>query len=186
MPGLIAVLNAGSSSIKFAIYDMAGASGSEAILFRGKLEEIGLRSHLRIANAEGETVTDRHWPDGGLDHQAATREILQTVIGLLDGRQVMAIGHRVVHGGTLYSAPTRIDGGVMAALRRFIPLAPLHQPHNLAPIQAIAEAAPHLPQVACFDTAFHRGQEPCGPGLRPAAALRGRGCAALWLPRPVL
>jgi len=160
MPGLIAVLNAGSSSIKFALYDMTDASRSEAILFRGKLEEIGLKSHLRIANAQGETVTDRHWPDGGLDHQAATREILQTVIGLLDGRQVMAIGHRVVHGGTLYSAPTRIDGGVMAALRRFIPLAPLHQPHNLAPIQAIADAASHLPQIACFDTAFHRGQKP--------------------------
>ena len=161
MPGLIAVLNAGSSSIKFALYDSDGLAQSddpETILFRGKLEEIGLKSHLRISNAKGETVADRRWPEGELDHGAATHEILQTVTGLLNGRKVMAIGHRVVHGGTEYAAPIRIDAAVMASLRRLIPLAPLHQPHNLAPIQAIADAVPDLPQVACFDTAFHRGQ----------------------------
>ena len=160
MPDCVAVLNAGSSSIKFALYDLPlDRSGSaETILFRGKLEEIGLKSHLRIIDANDETVSDRSWPEGGLDHQAATHEILQTVGGLLNGRKVGAVGHRVVHGGTEYAAPVRITPAVMATLAKFIPLAPLHQPHNLAPIQAIADAVPDLPQVACFDTAFHRGQ----------------------------
>ena len=160
MPDCVAVLNAGSSSIKFALYDLPlDRSGSaEAILFRGKLEEIGLKSHLRIIDANDETVSDRSWPEGGLDHQAATHEILQTVGGLLNGRKVGAVGHRVVHGGTEYAAPVRITPAVMATLAKFIPLAPLHQPHNLAPIQAIADAVPDLPQVACFDTAFHHGQ----------------------------
>ena len=77
---------------------------------------------------------------------------------MLNGRKVGAVGHRVVHGGTEYAAPVRITPAVMATLAKLIPLAPLHQPHNLAPIQAIADAVPDLPQVACFDTAFHRGQ----------------------------
>jgi len=74
------------------------------------------------------------------------------------GRQVVAVGHRVVHGGATYAAPLRINAETLNDLERLIPLAPLHQPHNLAPIRAIATQAPHLPQVACFDTAFHRSQ----------------------------
>ena len=155
MPGCIAVLNAGSSSIKFAIYE---ATDLTASLFHGKLEEIGLKSHLKIVNAAGATVMERNWPDDGLDHEAATREILKAVTGLIGGRQVLGIGHRVVHGGTRFSAPTRIDAAMIDTLTRLIPLAPLHQPHNLAPIRAIAEAAPSIPQIACFDTAFHRSQ----------------------------
>ncbi len=77
---------------------------------------------------------------------------------MLAGRPVIAFGHRVVHGGVDYAAPVRVDAAVMADLAKLIPLAPLHQPHNLAPMAAIAKAAPHLPQIACFDTAFHRTQ----------------------------
>ena len=84
--------------------------------------------------------------------------LLETSRELLRGEPVAAVGHRVVHGGTEYAAPIRVDAEVMAALSKLAPLAPLHQPHNLAPIKAIAEAAPHMPQVACFDTAFHRNQ----------------------------
>ncbi len=80
---------------------------------------------------------------------------------------MLAFGHRVVHGGLDFAAPTLIDAGVMAKLARLVPLAPLHQPHNLAPIEAIAAAAPHLPQIACFDTAFHRSQ----PAIAQAFAL---------------
>jgi acetate kinase len=88
----------------------------------------------------------------------ATREILNLAISLLKGHTITGIGHRVVHGGTHFTAPVRVDTAVMSELAKLIPLAPLHQPHNLAPMRAIAEAAPHLPQVACFDTAFHRSQ----------------------------
>lgn len=156
-PGCIAVLNAGSSSIKFALYQ-AGCAG--ALLFRGQVERLGLAPHLKAADASGAVVAERNWPQGGLDHRAATAEILKLGQELLAGRPVLAFGHRVVHGGLDFAAPTRIDPGVMAKLARLVPLAPLHQPHNLAPIEAIAETAPHLPQIACFDTAFHRMQPP--------------------------
>ncbi|MGH7122084.1 MAG: acetate/propionate family kinase [Acetobacteraceae bacterium] len=153
--GCIAVLNAGSSSIKFAAYDIGLL---DAALFRGQVEKIGLAPVLRVEGALGEVLGERSWPADSRDHDGATRQILLTVRELLRGRPVLGVGHRVVHGGTRYAAPTRIDASVVAALEALAPLAPLHQPHNLAPIRAIAEAAPQIPQVACFDTAFHRGQ----------------------------
>src|SRR5678816_1126193 len=151
----VAVLNAGSSSIKFAVY---GVAGDEPLLFRGKVEEIGVAPRLEVQDAEGRPAPARTWPPDGFDHAAATREVLATALELLGGRPVAAVAHRVVHGGTRYSAPVRLDAGVIAQLAELAPLAPLHQPHNLAPIRAIAEAAPQIPQVACFDTAFHRNQ----------------------------
>lgn len=157
LSGCIAVLNAGSSSIKFAIYE-GGADG--ALLFRGQIERLSLEPHLRASNAAGNVVAERNWASGKLDHHSATEEILKLGHDLLAGRPVVAFGHRVVHGGLDFTAPTRIDNAVMEKLARLVPLAPLHQPHNLAAIEAIAAAAPHLPQIACFDTAFHRRQPP--------------------------
>jgi acetate kinase len=151
----IAVINAGSSSIKFAVYE-SGAS----LLFRGQLEQIGLSPRLHVADAQGKGLVERSWPADGFDHRSATREILNTAVALKQGARVSGIGHRVVHGGTAFSAPVRIDSRVVKALEELTPLAPLHQPHNLSPIMAIAEAAPQIPQVACFDTAFHRAQPP--------------------------
>lgn len=156
-PGCIAVLNAGSSSIKFALYE-AGRDG--AALFRGQIESIGLAPQLRATDASGAVIAERRWSEAALDHHDATGEILKLVRELLAGRPVLAFGHRVVHGGTTFAAPARINGTVLAALAKLVPLAPLHQPHNLAPIEAIAAAAPTIPQVACFDTAFHRTQPP--------------------------
>lgn len=153
--GCIAVLNAGSSSIKFALYD-AHDDGPE--LFHGQVEGLGTHPRLQMYAADGSIVAARDWPDSGLDHRAATAKILSMGRELLAGRPVLAFGHRVVHGGTAYAAPTRIDPAVMTELAKLVPLAPLHQPHNLAPIEAIQEAAPDLPQIACFDTAFHRSQ----------------------------
>ena len=155
MTGCIAVLNAGSSSIKFALYE-AGSDG--ALLFHGQVENIGLAAHLAATDASGATVAERRWDKGELDHQRATAEILKLGRELLAGRPVLAFGHRVVHGGTEFAAPVRVDASVMAALEKLVPLAPLHQPHNLAPIAFIASAAPSIPQIACFDTAFHRSQ----------------------------
>src|SRR6185436_10580464 len=151
--GCIAVLNAGSSSVKFALYE-AGDEG--ALLYRGQIEQIGLSPRLKVSDGQGNPVERRNYDQ--LDHRSATAEILKLGRELLAGRPVLGIGHRVVHGGTQFAAPARIDASVIAALAKLVPLAPLHQPHNLAPIEAIAEAAPHLPQVACFDTAFHQVQ----------------------------
>jgi acetate kinase len=153
--GCIAVLNAGSSSVKFALYE-AGDNG--ALLFRGQVEQLGLAPRMKVVDGKGETVTRRKWTNDQLDHRRATEEILKLGRELLAGRPVIGIGHRVVHGGMRFDAPARIDADVLRYLGTLVPLAPLHQPHNLAPIEAIAEAAPHLPQVACFDTAFHRSQ----------------------------
>ena len=155
--GCIAVLNAGSSSVKFALYE-AGDNG--ALLFRGQVEQLGLAPRMKVVDGKGEIVARRKWTNDQLDHRRATEEILKLGRELLAGQPVIGIGHRVVHGGTRFDAPARIDPDVLKYLASLVPLAPLHQPHNLAPIEAIAEAAPHLPQVACFDTAFHRSQAP--------------------------
>ena len=154
-PGCLAVLNAGSSSIKFALYE-AGKDGP--LLYRGQVERIGSAAHLKAVDVSGAVVAEGDWPKGALDHRGATNEIIRLAREMLAGRPVLAVGHRVVHGGEEFSGPARVDAALVAKLARLVPLAPLHQPHNLAPIEAIAEAAPHIAQVACFDTAFHRTQ----------------------------
>lgn len=155
MNGSIAVINAGSSSIKFALYK---AGQDEEILFRGQVEQIGISPRMSVTNAEGQRITEQSWTAEALDHRAATKEVLKTAAGLIKGAPVVAVGHRVAHGGTKYAAPIRVNAEELAFLSTLSPLAPLHQPLNLAAIEAVAEAAPHLPQVACFDTAFHRTQ----------------------------
>ncbi|KRA83349.1 acetate/propionate family kinase [Altererythrobacter sp. Root672] len=151
----IAVINAGSSSIKFAVYADGGA---DELLFRGQVEKLGTAPRLRVTDAGGEALLDRDWAPGEIDHREAVNVILHSSLDLLGGRKVAGVGHRVVHGGTRYSEPVRVDPSVLGELRALSPLAPLHQPHNLAAIEAIATAAPDMPQVACFDTAFHHTQ----------------------------
>ncbi|HYX46052.1 MAG TPA: acetate kinase, partial [Sphingomicrobium sp.] len=151
----LAVINAGSSSIKFALFE---DNGEYPIIFRGQVEKLGVAPHLVVKNSEGEKLIERDWKGGDLDHASATTMILETAIGLLGGRRVGGVGHRVVHGGIHFASPSLINSNVIAELKKLCPLAPLHQPHNLAAIEAIASAAPHVSQVACFDTAFHRVQ----------------------------
>ena len=148
----IAVINAGSSSVKFALYD---ADKDENCVFRGQVEGIGVKPRLRVADAGGRIVDERDFAAQGFDHDAAAREIVTTGRALLKGGSVAAFGHRVVHGGVKYEAPVRVTEAVLDDLVKLEPLAPLHQPHNLAPIRAIMKAAPQIPQIACFDTAFH-------------------------------
>jgi len=155
MNGSIAVLNAGSSSIKFALYE---PGSTDVIHFRGQLEQIGAAPQLSIVDARGDHVAERSWPAEALDRTTATRELLETAAGLVQGTEISGVGHRVVHGGTRYAAPVRVEPEVIDYLATLEPLAPLHQPHNVASIRAIAEAAPQIAQVACFDTAFHRRQ----------------------------
>jgi acetate kinase len=161
------VINAGSSSVKFAIY---AASKEEPCLFRGQVEGIGLAPRLKVTDAAGAVVEERTFEPQGFDHDAATREIVNTGRILLKGESVVAFGHRVVHGGLNYAAPVRMTEVVLDDLAKLEPLAPLHQPHNLAPIRAIMKTAPQIPQIACFDTAFHRTQ----PNLAQAFALPRR------------
>jgi len=151
----IGVVNAGSSSIKFGIYR---GDADRTLLRRGRLEGIGVSPRLRVADADGAVLAERSWDAEALDARAATREVLVAAAELARGEVLGGVGHRVAHGGAQFSAPIRVDPEIMAELEKLSPLAPLHQPHNLASIDAIAEAAPHLPQVACFDTAFHRTQ----------------------------
>jgi len=151
----IAVMNAGSSSIKFALFDHDEA---QSLLFRGQVENIGVAPRLGVEGPDGEKVAEHEWGARELDHKSATKVILETAIGLLGGKPVGAVGHRVVHGGSEFAAPTVVTSEVIASLKKLCPLAPLHQPHNIAPIEAIRSAAPHIHQVACFDTAFHQSQ----------------------------
>lgn len=153
----VAVVNAGSSSIKFALYE---ADDGLALLFRGQIEGLGATPRLKVTNARHQLVIERRFKGGSIDHRAATEEILRIGSQLVHDMTLRAVGHRVVHGGVKFSAPVRVDDQVMDALERLAPLAPLHQPHNLAAIRVVSGAAPQLPQVACFDTAFHRSQTP--------------------------
>jgi acetate kinase len=157
MTQCVGVLNAGSSSIKFALY---GAEAPQPVLFRGQIEKIGLAPQLQVTDPAGAPIEGRSWLAEGFDHSRATEAILETSIRLLGGTKAVGIGHRVVHGGTRFTRPVIVDEEVLAALGNLTALAPLHQPHNLAPIRAILDAAPDIRQVACFDTAFHQAQSP--------------------------
>ncbi len=155
MRNQIAVINAGSSSIKFAIFN---DDADQSLLFRGQVENIGVGPRLKVEDSDGGTLLEREWGANALDHRSATNIILDTSRTLLGGEAVEGVGHRVVHGGTNFNAPAIVTRDVLASLKTLCPLAPLHQPHNLAPIEAIMSAAPNMMQVACFDTAFHQTQ----------------------------
>ncbi|SPB13763.1 acetate kinase [Caballeronia novacaledonica] len=141
-------LNAGSSSIKFALYDVDGLQRRAT----GMVEAIGGAARFKAKDAE------RKWDDAieAPAHVSALRAILEWLERDMAGVGIAAIGHRVVHGGMLFDQPALINDDVLEQLRTLVPLAPLHQPHNLAGIEAAREAFGNVPQVACFDTAFHR------------------------------
>jgi acetate kinase len=153
----IAVINAGSSSLKFAVFQEASTL---SLLLRGQIEGIGATPRAKLSDAGGKLLVEESFKDKNFDHAAATQAMMRIGAQGLGGRDISAVGHRVVHGGAEYSAPLRLTDEVIEKLAALIPLAPLHQPHNLAPIRAIRESRPALPQVACFDTAFHRSQPP--------------------------
>jgi acetate kinase len=153
------ILNAGSSSLRFALFEPRG--GTELLpTLRGNIE--GIPGEARFAatrNAGKDIVFEHRWSDGAtVNHEAAALYLLEWVQGNLSGGELAACGHRVVHGGTAYERPVLLTPQVLADLERLVSLAPLHQPHNLALIRIIRTRHPDLPQVACFDTAFHRHQ----------------------------
>jgi acetate kinase len=152
----ILVANAGSSSVKFQVFGI-GQDGSLERQIKGQMDGVGSRPRLRATGADGAVLIDRSYENEAVRDVAAA---ITTAGAWLRGElkiDPIAIGHRVVHGGPDYDRPVRVDQNVLAQLEKYISLAPLHQPYNLAPIQSILARFPDRPQVACFDTAFHRG-----------------------------
>jgi acetate kinase len=146
-PALL-VLNAGSSSLKFTVFP---ADPSLDPSVHGLVDGIGIRPRLAVAGGAPETVD-------AADHGSALHVVAAWLEHHLDGAPPTLVGHRLVHGGWQYDAPVRIDDGVLAVLDSLVPLAPLHQPQELAAIRAVASRWPDVPQLACFDTSFHRSR----------------------------
>ena len=156
MDSVILTLNAGSSSLKFAAFRLANG-GEPNLLASGQIEGIGATAKGSVKSASGETAElsfDRS--HARVDHAAAMGAILDWLKKAGYDSSIAAVGHRIVHGGPDYAEPVLIDDATLAKLKALIPLAPLHQPHNVAGVEAAMKAFPSTPQVACFDTAFHR------------------------------
>lgn len=149
------VLNAGSSSLKFAAYTLESAVPRERIA--GQVEGIGARARFSAHDATGTKLATETLPEP-TTHAAAVAAVIGLLERSLESARVIAVGHRVVHGGPRHAAPAQIDTQLLADLQSLIPLAPLHQPHNLAGIDAAMAHFPDVPHIACFDTAFHRTQ----------------------------
>ena len=152
------VLNAGSSSIKFQLFEAGGADEPRRI-YRGLFEGLGSSPHFTVRNQTGEIAGGMRWDETEtFGHEEALAHLAAWIRENRGDYRLEAVGHRVVHGGVSFSAPVLIDQAVLRELEQLVPLAPLHQPHNLTPIRILRERFPDLPQVACFDTAFHRNQ----------------------------
>jgi acetate kinase len=166
MGSAIAVLNAGSSSFKFSLF--ADVEGRPEVVARGQAEGLYTSPHFVAKNAAGLVIDEKSWGEGvTLGHDGALDHLTAFLRERLAEHHLVGVGHRVVHGGIEYVTPVRLDASIVKALEKYIPLAPLHQPHNLAPIKALLALLPQLPQVACFDTSFHRNQ----PAVAQAFAL---------------
>jgi acetate kinase len=163
MTDAILALNAGSSSIKFSLFDTTNGISSHSLLYQGAVDGIGGNPHFLVQDTTGQRLVDEQFKTKATTqpgHKEALGVLLDWVERQETGLTLMAVGHRVVHGGTLFLAPVLVDSQVINQLESLVPLAPLHQPHNLAAIRSIATINPNVPQIACFDTAFHRTQPP--------------------------
>ncbi len=150
------ILNAGSSSVKFSVFS-AGDGRALGLRWRGQIEGFGGAPTFEVAEG-GQRTVSRGFDiaPGRTTHEAAFAALFDWLFGVIDRDSLIAAGHRVVHGGGVFTDPVAIDAATLERLRGIVPLAPLHQPHNIAGIEAVTALAPGLPQVACFDTAFHR------------------------------
>jgi acetate kinase len=150
----ILVLNAGSSSIKLSVF--RESAGQLELEVRGAAEDLYTAPRFAAQDPSGRVVAEESWPGRKLGHDGAIEYLRAFLKRQLAGERLIGVGHRVVHGGREYTAPVRVNAETLKTLERLIPLAPLHQPHNLSPIVLLLEQAPELPQVACFDTSFHQ------------------------------
>ncbi len=174
MPNAIVVLNAGSSSIKFSLFvDRGNTLEADA---RGLFEGIGTTARFVMKAPDGSVRVEKSWAEGTrMSHEEAFDHLVGYLRSELAENRLIGIGHRVVHGGSVYSRPVRVDPDVLAALETFSPLAPLHQPHNLLPIRRALARLPEVPQIACFDTSFHRTQPEVAQMYALPARLREEG-----------
>jgi acetate kinase len=157
MTDAILVVNAGSSSIKFSVF--LEQPGTLELLLGGQVESLYTTPRFKASDTAGNVIVERKWAQGEvLGHDGAVNYLAVFLREQLGEYSLAGVGHRVVHGGLDYAAPVRLTAGIVGQLERFIPLAPLHQPNNLMPIRLLLANQPELPQVACFDTAFHRTQ----------------------------
>lgn len=156
--GTILVVNAGSSSVKFRVYAV-GSGRSLRQTVKGDIDGIGVRPRLSATGFDDETLVDQIYTAAEVPDVTTAMRIAGQWLRQAQRLTFDAIGHRVVHGGPHHDRPALVDESVLSDLERFIPLAPLHQPNNLAPIRVLMERFPGMPQVACFDTAFHRGHD---------------------------
>jgi acetate kinase len=150
------VLNAGSSSLKFSVYRRSDATAWK-VEVRGQIDGIGSSPRFSASDGAGVRLADDRM-EKSVDGRGAFDALAAWLRSRYGGARVLGVGHRVVHGGAKYARPTIVTPEVLADLRALVPLAPLHQPYNLAAIDAVSERLPGVPQVACFDTSFHRGQ----------------------------
>jgi acetate kinase len=173
MSDAVVVLNAGSSSLKAAVFEVCGEDPRAVV--RCRIDGLPQSPRLRVEDERGTTRLDRRWPQG---EHVSRDQALEIVLGALDadlaGHRLVAFGHRVVHGGDR-AEPMRVDADGLAALQALVPLAPLHQSHNLAPIVRLRATHPDVPQVACFDTAFHRTNPDVAQRFALPAALFDEG-----------
>lgn len=154
MSDVVLTLNAGSSSLKYALF--ARASAGPKLVSRGQVEGIGTDPRMIAKDAAGRVLSEHRWPAGArIDHEAFLEPLFAWLEDHLGADTLAAVGHRIVHGGRDFSRPVVIDDAVLERLDELKPLAPLHQPHNLAAVRAVRAIRPGLPQVGCFDTAFH-------------------------------
>jgi acetate kinase len=175
MSQAIVVFNAGSSSLKFSLFPATPAPGAQdEAWLHGQIDGLGVHPHLQAHTPDGTVVLQRDWP-GSLGHDEALSFLLDAIQPFLQGHTLCAVGHRIVHGGTHFHAPVLLDDAVLAELDTLVPLAPLHQPHNLAPVRALQRVAPDLPQVGCFDTAFHTTCPPVAQRFALPRALHDAG-----------
>lgn len=162
MADILLCLNSGSSSLKFGLYERGGSEqdGGLELRARGKIEKIGIEPYLLATSADGDVIAERRWLHGeDMSHEKLLGELLAGIEARI-GHDLVGVGHRVVHGGAAHHAPVRVTDELLTELARFNPLAPLHQPHNLSAIHAVAALRPGIAQVAVFDTAFHQTQPP--------------------------
>lgn len=172
MADAIVVLNAGSSSLKFSLFEIDG--GTPELVQRGQLEGLTTNTQFVAKGPDGTTLVEHSWYRA-LGHDGAMTHLVEHLRASLARSTLRAVGHRVVHGGVRYSHPVRVDAAIVAYLETLVPLAPLHQPHNLAPIHALLARTPQLPQVACFDTSFHRAMPEVAQAFALPFAITDRG-----------
>ncbi len=173
MDAILAV-NSGSSSVKFQIFRVEGRTNLERLI-RGQISGVGVAPRMRAEDAGGATILDRTFDRKDVADVGAALEAVAAWLRERHGFTPVAIGHRVVHGGPDFASPIVIDRDALRKLEQFASLAPLHQPNNLAPIRKLLERFPELPQVACFDTAFHRGHGPLADRYAIPEALHAEG-----------